>query len=98
AIEWRFEARHSEPLQTFAWKESGGPRAKPSRRMGFGYPLLITVLRDADLNPEIQYGPEGLHLRATVRVRSSLANSGELFESCGASSKPALETVSGAGP
>ena len=98
AIEWRFEEGHSEPLLTFEWKEWGGPPAKPPRRMGFGYTLLKTVLRDADLKPEIQYGPEGLHYRATVRVCSVLANSGELFESRGASSKPALETVSGAGP
>ena len=98
AIEWRFEEGHSEPLLTFEWKEWGGPPAKPPRRMGFGYTLLKTVLRDADLKPEIQYGPEGLHYRATVRVCSVLANSGELFESRGASSKPALETLSGAGP
>jgi hypothetical protein len=64
--------------------------------MGFGYTLLKTVLRDADLKPEIQYGPEGLHYRATVRVCSVLANSSEFFKNRKASTKPVLEVVSGA--
>jgi two-component sensor histidine kinase len=96
AIEWRIEEGDSEPLLTFEWKERGGPPAQPPRRMGFGYTLLKTVLRDADLKPEIQYGPEGLHYRATVRVCSVLANSSEFFKNRKASTKPVLEVVSGA--
>lgn len=77
SITWRIDdTNKSEPLLIFEWVERGVPAQPPSRR-GFGYTLLQTVLSDAEHKPEMRFDPEGLFYRATVRLRTVLANASE---------------------
>ena len=74
SISWRIQDdRESEPLLIFEWVERGVPAQPPSRR-GFGYTLLQTVLSDAEHKPEMRFDPDGLFYRATVRLRTVLAD------------------------
>jgi two-component sensor histidine kinase len=58
-VSWSVQGNATEPSLRFAWKERGGPPAKPPKHRGFGSILLEKALSTPDHEPSFVYGLEG---------------------------------------
>jgi PAS domain S-box-containing protein len=66
-VTWRIVTEATRRQLEFEWTETGGPVVATPARKGFGSQLLGVVLpRQVNAATEVDYRPEGLHVRVTL--------------------------------
>ena len=69
-VSWSLHDDGSRPRLELSWTEEGGPTVTPPQRQGFGSRLIERSLKgDIDGQADLDFAPQGLRCRLSVRLR-----------------------------